>query len=135
MSLPATSSGRIESTCPACGEATEVNVSDELALRREVLSCPACAGREFFIRKDFPQKLGLTLVIVFGLVASVFYYFENVVATFATLFSLVLIDAVIYLFVGKVTVCYKCRAEFRGVIYNPDHQPFDLATSEKYAHT
>lgn len=134
MSQPVTSSGRIDSTCPACGETAEVHVSDELASRREVLSCPVCAGREFFIRKDFPQKLGLAMVIVFGLVASIFYYFENVVATFATLFSLVLIDAVIYLFVGKVTVCYKCRAEFRGVIYNPDHQPFDLATSEKYAH-
>ena len=74
------------------------------------------------------------MVIVFGLVASVFYYFENVVATFAILASLVVIDAAIYLFVGKVTVCYKCRAEYRGLAYNPHHEAFDLATSEKYSH-
>jgi len=31
-----------------------------------------------------------------------------------------------------VTVCYRCRAEYRGNAYNPGHAGFDLATSEKY---
>lgn len=75
------------------------------------------------------------MVVVFGLIASVFYFFENIIATFATLGLLVAIDAAIYLFVGKVTVCYKCRAEYRGLAYNPEHEPFDLATSEKYSHS
>lgn len=108
-----------------------MNVSGELAAGR-VESCPVCHGTEFFIRKDFPQRLGLLMVVVFGLIASVFYYFQNIVATFSTLGSLVVVDALIYLFVGRVTVCYRCRAEFRGVAYNPDHGGFDLATSEKY---
>lgn len=72
------------------------------------------------------------MVVVFGLIATVFYFRENIVATFATLFALVVIDAIIFLFVGRVSVCYKCRAEFRQVAYNPDHGGFDLATSEKY---
>lgn len=118
-------------TCPRCGESVTLNVSDGLAAGR-VESCPACRGSEFFIRKDFPQRLGLLMVIVFGVVASIFYYFQNIVATFITLGSLVAVDALIYLFVGRVTVCYRCRAEFRGVAYNPDHGGFDLATSEKY---
>ena len=87
---------------------------------------------EFFVRKDFPQRIGLLLVVIFGLLATVFYYYENIVATFATMSALVLIDAAIYLFVGKVSVCYKCRAEFRDVAYNAAHGGFDLATSEKY---
>ena len=74
----------------------------------------------------------MLLVVIFGLVASVFYYYQNVPATFATLFSLVLVDAAIYFFVGKVTVCYRCRAEYRGLAYNPDHEGFDRATAEKY---
>jgi hypothetical protein len=94
--------------------------------------CVVCGGQEFFIRKDFPQRLGLALVVVCALVASVFYYYENIPATFAALGTLVVVDTVIYFFVGKVTVCYKCRAEYRGLAYNPDHQGFDLATSEKY---
>src|SRR5690606_3621511 len=97
-----------------------------------VTRCAACSGREFFIRKDFPQKLGLALVVAFGLIATAFYAYERVGLAFATLAALVVIDAGIYLFVGRVTVCYRCRAEYRGVAYNPDHKGFDLATSEKY---
>lgn len=123
----------MELTCPSCGDVTRIDAPVELVNQRSPRQCPACDCREFFIRKDFPQRLGLFLVIVFGLIASVFYYYENVVATFATLGSLVVIDAIIYLFVGRVTVCYRCRAEFRGVAYNADHEPFDLATSEKYS--
>lgn len=91
-----------------------------------------CGGTEFFVRKDFPQKLGLAFVVIFGLIASVFYYRQRVIATYSTLAALVLIDAVIFLFVGKVVVCYKCRAEYRGAAYNSRLAGFDLATSEKY---
>jgi hypothetical protein len=103
-----------------------------MAREGDVRRCAVCGGTEFFVRKDFPQKLGLMLVILFGAVASVFYYFENIPATFGTLASLVVVDAAIYLFVGRVTACYRCRAEYRGVAYNPDLEGFDLATSEKY---
>lgn len=124
--------GRLELCCPGCANETVLDVDPILADSGNVQRCPVCGGVEFFIRRDFPQRLGLLLVIVFGLVASVFYYHENIVATFATLASLVVIDAGIYLAVGRVTVCYKCRAEFRGAAYNPEHAGFDLATSEKY---
>lgn len=122
----------VEATCPTCGESIFLNIPPKLKTERVVDRCALCPGQEFFIRKDFPQKLGLALVIVFGLIASIFYYDKNIPATFATLGALVLVDAIIYLFVGKVTVCYRCRAEYRGVVYNPDHEGFDLATSEKY---
>jgi len=129
---PIERSGRFETTCPACGQVVILNVDADLLTQRVVRRCALCPGREFFIRKDFPQKLGLIFVILAGLIASVFYYEENVPATFATLGAMVLIDAAIYLLVGRVTVCYRCRAEYRRVAYNADHQGFDLATSEKY---
>lgn len=124
-----------ELACPRCQQSQSFQIAPELLNSRAPEACPLCDCREFFIRKDFPQRIGLLLVILFGAVASVFYYFENVVATFATLGSLVVVDAIIYLFVGRVTVCYRCRAEFRGVAYNADCEPFDLATSEKYSHS
>ena len=130
--LQADSAGETSGACPKCGMVSRVIVDQALAQHGDVSRCAACNGSEFFIRKDFPQRLGLMLVILFGAVASVFYYFENIPATFGTLGSLVVVDALIYLFVGRVTVCYRCRAEYRGAAYNPDHQGFDLATSEKY---
>jgi len=120
--------------CSACGHKHAVSHVAAKCENGLVKECLWCGGREFFVRKDFPQKVGMAMVIIFGLIASVFYYYENVIATFATLGSLVVVDAVIYLFVGPVTVCYKCRAEYRGVGYNADHEGFDLATSEKYSH-
>jgi hypothetical protein len=128
----ATQAGPCQVSCPRCGDYINLNTDAELAAHGRLESCPVCGGREFFIRKDFPQRLGLLMVVVFGLAASVMYYHQRIVATFATLAALVLIDAVIYLQVGRVTVCYRCRAECRGVAYNPGHGGFDLATSEKY---
>ena len=96
--------------------------------------CPECGCRDLFIRKDFPQKLGLAVVIVAGVL------FLALAARPATFFIgvwvlavSVLVDGVLFFFVPKITVCYRCRAEFRGPI-NPEHQGFELATNEKYRH-
>jgi len=124
--------GPVEVPCPRCGSKIALDFDADLVERRSPRRCPCCGGVEFFVRKDFPQKLGMALVVVFGLIATVFFAYRNVIATFATLAALVVVDAFIYLFVGRATVCYKCRAEFRGVAYNPEHGPFNLATSEKY---
>ncbi|HWL95027.1 MAG TPA: hypothetical protein VNT79_16020 [Phycisphaerae bacterium] len=124
--------GRLDAVCPRCNEPLWLQIPEEMANDRLVNQCACCPGREFFIRKDFPQKLGFALVVIFGLAASIAYYYERVLVTFAILGALVVIDALIYLFVGKVTVCYRCRAEYRGFAYNPAHEGFDLATSEKY---
>lgn len=129
-SLPA--AGRVSLRCTRCGAARDIEAGAWRSPDGAAERCPLCDCRELFVRKDFPQRLGMALVVVFALAASVFYYFERIPATFATLASLAVIDAVIYLFVGKVIVCYRCRAELRGPVYNPRHEPFDLATSEKY---
>ena len=118
--------------CPACGKAHSVRMDDATGQQGKLTRCAVCDGSEFFIRKDFPQKLGMTLVVLFGLVASVFYYYRNIPATFGTLAALVVVDAAIYFFVGTVTVCYRCRAEYRGLSPDPRFGGFDLATSEKY---
>ena len=44
----------------------------------------------------------------------------------------VVVDAALYLLVGKVTVCYRCRGEFREVPVNPEQGGFELAVAEKY---
>src|SRR6476469_2535807 len=109
-------------------------MSEARAATDEPLSnCPACGCRDLFVRKDFPQKLGLAVVIGAGVV------FLALAARPATFFLgvwvlvlSVLVDAVLFFFVPKVTVCYRCRAEFRGRPLNPAHGPFELAVAEKY---
>jgi hypothetical protein len=96
-------------------------------------ACPQCGCGELFVRKDFPQKLGLGIVVVAGasfLVLAawreLFYIGVMILA------AAVVVDAVLYMVVRKVTVCYRCRAEYRDVPVNPEHEGFELAVGEKY---
>ena len=96
-------------------------------------SCPKCGCRDLFVRKDFPQKVGLTLVVVAAVAFVVLAASRTSFWLGAVLLVVVTaIDAVIYLFVPKVTVCYRCRAEFRDAPLNPEHEGFELAVAEKY---
>jgi hypothetical protein len=97
--------------------------------------CPTCGCRDMFIRKDFPQKLGLSIVVVaavafLALAASRHYFYLGTIVLLAA----VVIDAALYWFVPKITVCYRCRGEFRDVALNPEHEGFELAIGEKYRH-
>jgi len=96
-------------------------------------TCPKCGCRELFLRKDFPQKLGLAIVIVAGtsflvLAAWPRWFYLGVLV----LLGAVVIDVILYLLVRTITVCYRCRSEFRDVPINPDHHGYELAVGEKY---
>ncbi len=96
-------------------------------------NCPRCGCGEFFIRKDFPQKVGIAIVIVAGvtflvLAASRRWFYLGALVLLAA----VVVDLVLYAIVPKITVCYRCRAEFRNVPLNPEHGGYELAVGEKY---
>ena len=96
-------------------------------------SCPTCGCRDLFVRKDFPQKIGLAVVAV---AAVAFLVLAARAATFYlgvwVLVAATAADALLYLVVPRVTVCYRCRAEYRDVPPNPAHGGFELAVAEKY---
>lgn len=96
-------------------------------------TCPECGCRDLFVRKDFPQKTGLAVVVVAALAFLVLAARRD---TFylgvCVLLAAALVDAVLYLLVPRVTTCYRCRADFRNVPLNPAHGPFELAVAEKY---
>jgi hypothetical protein len=96
-------------------------------------ACPNCGCKDLFIRKDFPQKLGLSIVVIAAvafliLASSRQHFYLGVIV----LLIAMLLDAVLYWFVPRITVCYKCRSEFRDRPINPAHEGFELATGEKY---
>ena len=83
--------------------------------------------------KDFPQKLGFVIVIAAGvaflaLSASRQRFYLGVLVLLAA----VVVDLVLYAIVPKITVCYRCRTEFRDVPLNPEHGGYELAVGEKY---
>jgi hypothetical protein len=95
--------------------------------------CPTCGCRDLFVRKDFPQRVGLAIVVVAGIAFLVLAARRNNFYLGAmVLIAALLIDALGYFLVGMVTVCYRCRAEFRNVQLNPKHEPFELSIAEKY---
>jgi hypothetical protein len=99
-------------------------------------TCPHCGCRDLFVRKDFPQKTGLLVVVIAG---AAFLALAARRGTFHlgvwVLVAAAAVDALLYAVVPKVTTCYRCRSDFRGVPLNPEHAPFELAVAEKYRST
>ena len=96
-------------------------------------TCPKCGCRDLFLRKDFPQKLGLAIVTVARLTFLVLaawprlFYLGAIVLLVAAA-----VDGLLYWFVSTITVCYRCRSEFRDAPINPQHHGYELAVGEKY---
>lgn len=117
--------------CPTCGKsialARELPAAGDARLER----CPICDGTELYVRKDFPQGVGVAVV---ALAAALSFWFleSHCFWAWGFLLAAVAIDVLLYRLVDFVTVCYRCQTEIRGVARNADHATFDLATAEKY---
>jgi hypothetical protein len=158
---------RITYACPACQATTSIDGIET----RQSLDCAACAavlpipvdafaGRgadthpprlqrclvcpslELFVRKDFPQRLGLAIVVV-GLAAScVAWANRELVATFGILFGTALLDVTLFFLMPDCLSCYRCGARSSGpgvttlsgdpTTGGPGFGSFDLETHEKH---
>jgi uncharacterized protein (DUF983 family) len=116
-------------TCGGCGRDIPLTVSTAVREDRAVDACPVCGGGDFYMRKDFDPKVGLTVVIVGALISGVFYWFGRDIIAYSILASAALIDLVVYGRLKDVTVCYRCHSEFRGA-YPRTAPPFDLHTAD-----
>ena len=92
--------------------------------------CPVCDGADFYGRKDFDPKVGLTVVIIGALISAVFYWFGRDLIAYSILAGAALIDLVVYGRLKDLTVCYRCHTEFRGAIHPRTAPAFDLHTAD-----
>jgi hypothetical protein len=118
--------------CPRCGTDRRLHVG---AISHSGLqACPLCLTTDLYLQKDFPQGLGLAIVMVGFAISTVFWYYEMPISTFGVLLASALIDGALYHTVPDVTICYRCLCQLRGVGSNPDgkFRPFDLAIGERY---
>ena len=115
--------------CGRCGREIPLHVTDAVREDRIVDRCPVCGGGEFYIRKDFDPKVGLTVVIIGALISGAFYWYGRDLIAYSILASAALIDLVVYGRLKDITVCYRCHSEFRGR-YQPTASAFDLHTAD-----
>lgn len=116
--------------CPHCDDA--MHVPEGAIVGEQIERCLVCPSTELFVRKDFPQGLGLTIVIVGMVGSTIAFYYQQIILTFAVLFVTALIDMVLYTIMGNLLQCYRCEAQYRGVAGADDGPEFDLAIHEKY---
>ena len=115
--------------CGRCGRDIALAVTAAERGDRAVDRCPVCEGSEFYSRKDFDPKVGLTVVIVGAAISAVFYWFSRDLIAYSILAVATLVDLVIYGRLKEVTVCYRCHSEFRGA-YPRTAPSFDLHTAD-----
>ena len=77
--------------CPRCGRGYTVHNTDTLFRGEMLRKCAMCAGQEMFIRKNFPQKTGLLVVVAAALI-SVLFLKANIMLAYGVLAAAVLVD-------------------------------------------
>ena len=86
-------------------------------------ACCACGHPELFTRRDLPQKIGVTVVVI----AAIFAPFTN----YLSLVLAGLIDFVLYFGMPSVTTCYVCVTEHRGYGAEPKHPRYDPEIADR----
>jgi hypothetical protein len=102
--------------CPHCQQ--QISIPENAIKGSRLQRCLVCPSVDLFARKDFPQRLGVGLV-VFAVIAAI-------------LFATALIDLVLYIVMGESLTCYRCGAQYRGCEEIELHGGFDLETHERY---
>ena len=115
--------------CGRCGRDIPLSISESLRAGQGVDRCPVCDGADFYGRKDFDPKIGLTVVIIGIAISAGFYWFKRDLIAYSILAAATLIDLIIYQRLKDLSVCYRCHTEFRG----PEARTapaFDLHTAD-----
>jgi hypothetical protein len=116
--------------CPACGARIELLAGTGFEAGGPIGRCAACGSEALHVAKDFNRNAGLAIV---ALGAAGFYW--GALAGVASLAALTVLDRVVYRLRPEVTVCYACKAVYRGVARNPIHRPYELTYDETFEGT
>jgi hypothetical protein len=117
--------------CEHCHQELQIP-SDAIDANAGLHRCLACPSTDLFVRKDFPQGLGVAIVTVGLLASCVAWGYSQLYLTFGILFATALVDVVLYVFVPNALMCYRCGAMYRGVTDVDSHGSFNLETHERH---
>jgi hypothetical protein len=83
-------------------------------------------------QKDFPQRVGVLMVVAGALLSTIFWWFMEPVWAIGVLLLFALLDGVLYTLMPDVLVCYRCKARHRHAPLDGRHERFNLETHERY---
>jgi predicted RNA-binding Zn-ribbon protein involved in translation (DUF1610 family) len=122
--------------CPQCG--SERAIPDDAFVLGEgdspprLTRCLVCPSTELFVRKNFPQRLGVGIVVAGLALSCVSWAYRELLLTFAILFSTALLDVVLFFLVPECLTCYRCGSRYTGPGITDRFGGFNLETHEKY---
>lgn len=122
--------GTAEVICADCDK--RIAVSPQAIDDDKIHRCLICPSTEMYLRKDFSQRLGVTIIVIGLLASCIPWYFKNWYGTYAILFGTALFDALLYKLTGNLLQCYRCHSEYRGVPGLNEHSPFNLEIHERH---
>ncbi len=96
--------------------------------------CPVCTSGEMYVRKDFPQEVGLAIVLAGFAAGVIFWYYGMRAPAYAALGAAVLADLAIYRLMPDVLACYRCGGQIRGPGVNRfgRFRPYQSAGAERH---
>lgn len=118
-----------EIVCHSCSWRRSVDSPTDAA---GLSQCLVCGCHELFIRKNFPQRLGVAIVIAGMIGCTIAWAYHMRYTWYGILFAMALADVILYFTVGNLLQCYRCRAEYRGLEALDTHDAFSLETHERY---
>lgn len=116
--------------CSHCGRS--VKTPPGAIEKGRIHACLLCPSQELFVRKDFSQRLGITIIATGFVASAITWYLHYIVATYAILFASAMIDVALFLLVGNVLECYRCHAHYRDLEGLAEHGAFNLETHERH---
>lgn len=122
--------GRNDCKCTVCSHETRLRAG--AGQGGTVKECAICGTQDLYVQKDFPHRLGLSIVGVGIVLSSIAWWYYWYPTALGILLLTALLDLCLYYVIGDVLVCYRCLAQYRGVERNPENKPFDLAIGERH---
>ncbi len=122
--------GAGDSVSCLCGWSREVGDSD-ISDGRPV-RCLGCGCGDLWRQKDFPQRLGLAIVVIAIILSTIAWAQFRPVVAIGVLLAFGLLDMLLYIMMRDVLVCYRCGARHGGFELDREHPIFDLETAERY---
>jgi hypothetical protein len=117
-------------TCPHCK--LPIAIPAATIASGQLERCLVCPSRDVYLRKDFPQRLGVLIVVLGFIASSITWAYSRPIWTYAILFATALVDVVLYLVMPSALVCYHCGAQYRGLPGSDRYAGFDLETHERH---
>lgn len=113
-----------ELACAACAHVTALPEGPATPTDAAPSTCCVCGASDLYGQRDFNRTLGLTLAAIGLALGPLTGWISTIVA--------VVIDAVLYLLMPTVAVCYACNAQYRGFARARAPKAFEIAIHDVY---